>query len=151
MEKKVGRPPKTVKDLPENWASIIISIMEEGGSAVEVCAELDICRNTFKKLVKQDQEFMNTVKRGLIKCQAWWEKSGRKGINQGKDFNATTWIFNMMNRFAKDWKNKKEVETKNTNTNLNSDIDYSKLSDEEFEILYKLIAKAGSSNQSREE
>jgi len=33
----------------------------------------------------------------------WWEERGKKGLMVGKRFNATTWIFNMKNRFE-EWK-----------------------------------------------
>ncbi|RDJ13298.1 hypothetical protein B5K05_09815 [Rhizobium phaseoli] len=32
-------------------------------------------------------------------AEAWWANAGRRGIFMRKDFNATTYIFNMKNRF----------------------------------------------------
>jgi hypothetical protein len=42
--------------------------------------------------------------------QAWWEDQGESGLREGKDFNATVFIFVMKNRFHEDYKDKHEIE-----------------------------------------
>ena len=111
---------------------IALELMEQGASIVEVIAELDICRATLYDWTNKDsprfnQEFSDTIKTGLLKSQAYWEKIGRKylidesevnvqtGTNKSKRLNTAAWIFNMKNRFKDEWSDthKQEVEVKN--------------------------------------
>jgi hypothetical protein len=111
---------------------IALDLMEQGASPVEVCAELNIHRDTLYDWINPEserfnQEFSDTIKTGKLKCQAWWEKIGRKylidesevnvqtGTNKSKRLNTAAWIFNMKNRFSDDWSDthKQEVEVKN--------------------------------------
>ena len=41
---------------------------------------------------------------------AWWEDSGQAGIGQGRNFNAVAFIFQMKNRFPKDYRDKQVLE-----------------------------------------
>ena len=44
--------------------------------------------------------------------QCFWEKQGRMAtFGATPNFNATTWIFNMKNRFSEDWKDVSKQET----------------------------------------
>lgn len=51
-----------------------------------------------------------------------WEEIGLKGA-QGKveGFNATSWIFNMKNRFPNEWREKQEIEQKTFNVTISGD------------------------------
>lgn len=107
-----GRP--SVYDPSKNEA--VIELMSEGASIVEVAGLLDITRQTIYDWCNPDsprynQEFSNTIKKGLQKSQIWWEKQGRTNL-QNKDFSWVGWFMNMKNRFAEDWRDKKEVEQK---------------------------------------
>lgn len=46
------------------------------------------------------------VEQAFRKNMLFWEERGVKGLMVGKRFNATTWIFNMKNRFKEDWMDK---------------------------------------------
>ena len=59
-------------------------------------------------LNEDDADFRRTVKECKDLCQVWWERQGRKMSCGESDGNATTWIFNMKNRFG--WKDKTETE-----------------------------------------
>ena len=52
-------------------------------------------------------EFSEAVKRGEAMSQDFWEELGLVGTTEGKNFNATTWIFNMKNRFK--WKDRHDI------------------------------------------
>ena len=41
-------------------------------------------------------------------CEAWWEAHGRLATFRSEGFNATSYIFNMTNRFGADWKREAE-------------------------------------------
>ena len=112
---EVGRPKKTLEDLPENWKDIILNLKRDGGSDVECMAELNISRDLWYRFIKDEMEFSDTIKEGLILCEAWWLKTGREEMFQTsggnithKNLNPTLWYMNMKNRFG--WKDKHEVD-----------------------------------------
>ena len=69
----------------------------------------DVDRATLNNWMQQHPEFFIAVKRGLQKSQVWWERQGRLATFGGVDgFNATSYIFQMKNRFKEDWRDKVE-------------------------------------------
>lgn len=103
-----GRPTDYKKEmLPK-----IIKLMQEGGSKTEVCAMLDISRETLRDWTDKDstrfkKELSDTIKRGVELSKAWWIKNGRTNLTN-KDFNYTGWYMNMKNRFK--WADKRELD-----------------------------------------
>jgi len=78
---------------------------------LETCAELGIDYNTFESYQEKHPEFFKAVKQGGQLSQAWWGRKGREATFGGVDgFNATSYIFNMKNRFKEDWRDKHEFE-----------------------------------------
>lgn len=105
----MARPTKY--DPTKNKA--VIELMSEGASIVEVAGLLDVARSTIYEWCDPDSEqfiaeFSDTIKKGLDASQIWWEKQGRKNL-ENKDFNYTGWYMNMKNRFRDDWKDKTET------------------------------------------
>jgi hypothetical protein len=80
--------------------------MAEGASKTEVCAELDICYDTFLDYQEKHEEFSEAVKRGERLSEGWWLKQGRLGLKD-KEFNYTGWYMNMKNRHG--WSDKQET------------------------------------------
>lgn len=105
----VGRPKITPADFPKGWQEHVIKEMSEGASQREIQGYLDISDPTFTRLVKEDEEFFRTIKKGLRLSALWWEKEGRTSLRD-KDFSYTGWYMNMKNRFG--WADKKEIEHK---------------------------------------
>lgn len=109
----MGRPRKTLKDLPVDWEDIIVSDMSKGASLTEIKAKLGICGSrTYKKLLENCEEFSTTIKRGKELCEAWWLEKGRINLENNK-FSATLWYMNMKNRFG--WHDKPLVNVDNSN------------------------------------
>jgi len=81
---------------------------QDGASAVELRCILGIGESAWETLIEDDDDFRRTVKECKALCQVWWERQGRKMSCGESDGNATTWIFNMKNRFG--WKDKTETE-----------------------------------------
>lgn len=103
-----GRPTKYTPDMCDKT----IELMREGASKTEVCAEIGICVDTICEWCKPDgryfnQEFSDAVKKGLLLSQAWWERKGRKNL-ENRDFSYTGWYMNMKNRF--DWADTQKVD-----------------------------------------
>ena len=114
--------------------------MSEGASIVEVAGLLDIDKATLYRWIdvnseQFNQEFCDTIKRGLSKSQEWWEKKGRTNL-ENKDFNYTGWYMNMKNRFRDDWQEVNKNVNQNKNTNFNKNIE---LTPEEIKAIDKAI------------
>lgn len=104
----LGRPRTTIKDLPSDWEVMMREASQDGASAVELRCILGIGESAWETLIEDDDDFRRTVKQCKDLCQVWWERQGRKMSCGESDGNATTWIFNMKNRFG--WKDKSEVD-----------------------------------------
>ncbi len=76
----------------------------------EMANAIGVDRATVKNWMEQHEEFFHAVKSGLDKAQAWWEAKGREATFGGIDgYNATSYIFQMKNRFKDDWADTKLV------------------------------------------
>ena len=73
MNKKQGRPTKYRSEM----CAILEEMMREGASQIEVMAEIDITEDTFYRWKKENEEFSESVARGKLLSQAWWERIGR--------------------------------------------------------------------------
>lgn len=98
----MARPTKYKPEM----CKTVIDLMQEGASQQEVLAALDISNDTFYRWKKENEEFSETIKRGIQLSQAWWEKKGRISLDD-RQFNSTLWYMNMKNRFK--WADKQEV------------------------------------------
>lgn len=95
-----GRPSK----YDPSFCAIVIAAGEQGKTLAGMAEDLDIDRDTLNRWRDAHPEFCRAVKRGLQKAQAWWEDQGRVATFGGIDgFNATSYIFQMKNRFREDW------------------------------------------------
>ena len=83
---------------------------KQGGSDIVAIAELDITRETFYRILRSDNEnlepieidFLDTIKKGNVLSQLWFEEKGRKGMIGAIDnFNNGAFVFHMKNRFRK--------------------------------------------------
>ena len=73
---------------------ILEELMSEGASQFEVIAELGICEDTFYRWKQENEEFSESVARGRVLSQAWWERMGRLNLENTK-FNYRGWYMNM--------------------------------------------------------
>jgi len=99
--------------LDKDWAKSILKLAEEGASDVELRLKLDISDDLWYRWIEEEPEFSRTIKKCKMLCQVWWERQGRKMTTGEAQGNATTWIFNMKNRFK--WTDRVEQD------NLSSD------------------------------
>lgn len=107
----MGRPTKYDPAFCER----VVDMGREGMGKCEMASELDLHYETFEAYQAKHPDFSEAVKAALRLSQAWWEKQGRVatfGAHPG--FNATSYIFNMKNRFKEDWRDKVEQEQSGT-------------------------------------
>lgn len=92
-----GRPSK----YNPKHCKVVIDLMTEGYSKEVVAAELGISRDTLYEWCRRYPDFSDTIKRGELLSQRYWEKIGMDGI-MGKipGFKVAIWIFMMKTRFG---------------------------------------------------
>jgi hypothetical protein len=100
----------------------MMSLFANGASKMQVAARVfGISREAFRLWEKTppdmdvdgNSEFSCAVQRGLTASQAWWEDLAQAAVHDRKT-NSAILIFNLKNRFPKDWREKTEVESTNT-------------------------------------
>ena len=112
LKKAKGAQRKDPALLPAEWVEAILLLYEEGGSDKEVKALIHSWLGKFSndlwdRWLKEEADFSETIKRGRMLSEAWWEKQGRRNL-QNRDFNATLWYMNMKNRFG--WADSQKVD-----------------------------------------
>jgi hypothetical protein len=103
LDKKNGRPTKYSAKL----CKLLPYLFANGESVAEVCAYLDITKETFFQWVKQHQGFSDSYKNGLELSEAWWKRIGRAGSIGKAKIQPATWIFNTKNRFR--WTDRQDM------------------------------------------
>jgi len=82
----------------------VIELGAQGKTLKGIAAKLGITSETLNDWRKNNKEFSLAVKAALALSQEWWEELGQLGAaGQIEGFNATSFIFNMKNRFREDY------------------------------------------------
>jgi hypothetical protein len=105
-KRPMGRPTK----YESSMCDVVIELGKTGASQTEMACELGIHWTTFEDWRDNKPEFSDAVRQAVRFSQAWWEKKGREAtFGECQGFNATSYIFNMKNRFSHDWKDRLET------------------------------------------
>lgn len=109
---KVGRPRKTLNDLPNNWKLISQEMGREGHFDVDLRVRLGITKETFYSLYENEPEFHETINEFRELSHNWWNSIPRKGFKDGnsKNLNSNLYSLIMRNRFKDDWNTEKRVD-----------------------------------------
>ena len=96
---------KTKKVMPrykykEKYCEDLKEFMARGLSFQAFAGEIGVTRECLYEWERQIPEFAQAKKEAFAKCEIFWEEKGIQGmIGQIDKFNASSWIFNMKNRF----------------------------------------------------
>tara|TARA_R100000544_G_C2224097_1_gene59472 strand:+ start:53 stop:487 length:435 start_codon:yes stop_codon:yes gene_type:complete len=135
-----GRPKETFQDakekFPTDWFDLILELYSEGASDVEIKGLIWRWRGSFSndlwdRWMKEEPEFSETIKQGRVFSNCWWEKKGRKNL-ENKDFSATLFYMNMKNRFG--WADKLKQELHKTTLDITET-----MTDDELESRIKTL------------
>lgn len=113
MEKRpIGRPKKTLNDLPPGWKTKLREMGQEGMLDIDAIVYLGISRETFYEFLKEYEDFTNTVNEMRDLSHTWWASIPRKGFKDGKskDVNSNLWHLVMRNKFKEEWNTEKRVD-----------------------------------------
>jgi hypothetical protein len=107
-----GRPSKYK---PE-YDQMLIDHMASGLSYLSFAGEIGVCEDTLFEWEKHHVSFSESKKIGFAKNRTWWEKMGNAHITHvdskfesSPKLNSTVFIFNMKNRFPREWRDRVEV------------------------------------------
>lgn len=106
-KRPVGRP----STYDPAFCEQVIALGLEGASKHEMALELGCAWATFHNWQEAHPEFMDAIKAATEAARGWWEKQGRTAtFGAVPGFNATSYIFNMKNRFPDGWREKIDSE-----------------------------------------
>jgi hypothetical protein len=94
-----GRPSKYVP----SCCARILELGRQGASRAQIAAALDINRDTLREWCGIHPEFSAAIKSAMDLSLAWWERIGQEHMLR-PGFNATAFIFQMVNRFPADYR-----------------------------------------------
>lgn len=112
MGKKRGRPTKYKKEFCEK----LIEHMSQGYSFESFAAVIDVDEETLRTWVGLHPDFLGAKGIAFTKSRQVWEKiliGGTTG--KIKNYNATSAIFALKNRFPKEWRDRREIEIEGNN------------------------------------
>lgn len=112
-----GRPT----DYDEKYCEMLIEHMEQGLSFESFAGLIGCASSTLYNWEKDNPEFLEAKKIGFDRNRLFYERAGINMMKDGQG-SATVWLFNMKNRFPKQWRDKQEVESTNVNYNHNKDV-----------------------------
>lgn len=100
-----GRPTEYRPEYCER----VVELGKVGCSKAELARNFDVDRSTLNVWADRYPEFATALNKSSEYAQAWWEEKGREKTFDSEGFNATSFIFNMKNRFPKDWRDRQEI------------------------------------------
>lgn len=100
-----GRPTKYKPEYCER----VVELGKQGMSVVEMACDIGVARATLEaNWPAEHPEFLEAFARAREESQAWWEKTGREGM-QAKSIDAAIYSRSMSARFPKDWSEKRLI------------------------------------------
>lgn len=136
---KAGQPTK----YREEYCEQLIEHMATGMSFLTFAAVADVHEDTLYEWVKVHPEFSDAKRKAFTKNRAFWEGKGIEFLSSDKDgekINATVWLFNMKNRFPREWRDRQDIVTRDETLKEPSDMTDDEI-DERLAHALKVIEK----------
>ena len=114
----IGRPT-TFK---EEYCELLIEHMAKGLSIQSFAGTIGASNQAIHEWFDRHQSFADAKHIGMEKNRLFYERAGVGGmLGKIKNFNATVYVFNMKNRFPKDWNDRSQIDqTINANVKIQS-------------------------------
>ena len=136
----VGRPTK----YSPSMLPIIEELASQGAGKVEIAVALGITRATLYNWTQDNPDFFDIMQKADQSAQAWWEKTGREAtFGAFPAFNSAAYIFQMKNRFRRDWQDIKTTELTGANGGaievIARAVEIDHLDDDQLEVLEQAL------------
>ena len=123
---------------------IIEELASQGAGKVEIAVALGITRATLYNWTQDNPEFFDIMQKADQSAQAWWEKTGRDAtFGAFPAFNSAAYIFQMKNRFRRDWQDIKTTELTGANGGaievIARAVEIDHLDDDQLEVLEQAL------------
>jgi hypothetical protein len=135
MTNPVGRPRKTLNDLPKNWKLILNELGSRGKFDMDAKVKLGLSNDLFARFMEEEPEFSEAIYYMRQLSETWWTSISLKSFESGtsKNINSNLYALMLRNAFKNNWN---EAQTKVDITSGGDKIDGNKKI--EIEIVRKL-------------
>lgn len=100
-----GRPTK----FKEEFCLGLVEHMSQGFSYLSYAAVTGVAESTLYQWEIDYPQFSEAKKKAFSLNRLKWETLCLDSINDPGTLNSTLWIFNMKNRFPREWRDKQEI------------------------------------------
>ena len=111
----MGRHTVNPEEYNPNWEKEIIAAYKDGKSDTWIKANCfkshRVSNDLWDRWIDEIENFSEAIKHGRKLSQSWWEdQSQDHACGRNLDANATSLIWNMSNRFRREWKQRQPQE-----------------------------------------
>jgi hypothetical protein len=98
-----------------SYCDLLIEHMSKGFSFESFAGLVKVARSTIYEWVDKNPDFSDAKKVAEEQCRLFWEKTALEGLQVQTgpgaiNLNTTMWIFQMKNRFPKEWRDRQQTE-----------------------------------------
>ena len=142
-----GRPPKEYK--PE-YAEMLKDHMSKGFSFESFAGLIGCSKDALYAMADRNPEFSDAKREAFELSRFFWERLAVENAVEynipgegSRKLNTAAWVFNMKNRFG--WRDQvdQNITQQSHNVNLNARVNLENLSEDELDMLTKLVDKMG--------
>ena len=111
MKNPVGRPRKTLNDLPKNWKLILTELGSQGKFDMDAKVRLGLSNDLFSRFMEEEPEFSEAIYNMRQLSETWWTSISIKAFESGtsKNINSNLYALMLRNAFKNNWN---EAQTK---------------------------------------
>jgi hypothetical protein len=95
------------------YCEMLIEHMATGMSFEAFAGLIEVSNKTLYSWAEANPDFLHAKEIAFEKSRLFWEKASVEHLinqYQGPTLNNTNWVFNMKNRFPKEWRDRQEIE-----------------------------------------
>jgi hypothetical protein len=110
--RSVGRPKKTLADLPTNWELTLYELGSQGKFDMDAKVSLGISNDLFERLMNEEPKFSEAISKMRQLSETWWTSISIKAFQNGtsKNVNSNLYALMMRNAFKNNWNTTSNVD-----------------------------------------
>jgi hypothetical protein len=110
--RSVGRPKKTLADLPTNWELTLYELGSQGKFDMDAKVSLGISNDLFERFMNEEPKFSEAISKMRQLSETWWTSISIKAFQNGtsKNVNSNLYALMMRNAFKNNWNTTSNVD-----------------------------------------